>query len=215
MSLTEIAIKRPSLIIVIFTVLIGGGLFCYKQLSYELLPDISNPTLVVTTNYPGAAPANIEQTVTKKIEDQLSAVDGIKTITSQSLEGTSIITAEFVAGTNIDQKQQDVQRKINNIKSDLPTDVKASSISKVTPSDQPIIQLMATSSLDNAAFYDIIKNQVNPLFQQIPGVGEITLIGGQEREIQVNINKDKLDYYGLSILNGQWQPGVSGGQSKI
>ncbi|GGI23703.1 efflux RND transporter permease subunit [Pedobacter mendelii] len=201
MTLTEIAIKRPSLIIVIFSVLIGGGLFCYKQLSYELLPDISNPILVVTTNYPGAAPANIEQTVTKKIEDQLSAVDGLKSITSQSLEGVSIITAEFVSGTNIDQKQQDVQRKINNIKSDMPTDVKESSISKVTPSDQPIIQLMATSSLDNAAFYDIVKNQVNPLFQQITGVGEITLIGGQEREIQVNINKDKLDYYGLSILN--------------
>jgi HAE1 family hydrophobic/amphiphilic exporter-1 len=201
MTLTEIAIKRPSLIIVIFAVLIGAGLFCYHQLSYELLPDISDPTLVVTTNYPGSAPANVEQTVTKKIEDQLSAVDGIKTITSQSLEGTSIITAEFVSGTNIDEKQQDVQRKINNIKSDLPTDVKASSISKVTPSDQPIIQLMATSSLDNAAFYDIVKNQVNPLLQQIAGVGEITLIGGQEREIQVNINKDKLDYYGLSILN--------------
>lgn len=201
MTLTEIAIKRPSLIIVIFSVLIGGGLFCYKQLSYELLPDISNPILVVTTNYPGAAPANIEQTVTKKIEDQLSAVDGLKSITSQSLEGVSIITAEFVSGTNIDQKQQDVQRKINNIKSDMPTDVKESSISKVTPSDQPIIQLMATSSLNNAAFYDIVKNQVNPLFQQITGVGEITLIGGQEREIQVNINKDKLDYYGLSILN--------------
>ncbi len=201
MSLTEIAIKRPSLIIVIFTVLIGGGLFCYKQLSYELLPDISNPVLVVTTRYPGAAPANVERTVTKKIEDQLSSIDAIKTITSQSLEGTSIITAEFNTGSDINQKQQDVQRKINNIMGDFPTDVKSPNISKVTPSDQPIMQLMATSSLDNAAFYDIIKNQINPLFQQVPGVGEITLIGGQEREIQVNINKDKLDYYGLSILN--------------
>ncbi len=201
MSLTEIAIKRPSLIIVIFAVLIGGGLFCYKQLSYELLPDISNPTLVVTTAYPGAAPGNVEQTVTKKIEDQLSAVDGIKTVTSQSLEGTSIITAEFVTGSNIDQKQQDVQRKINNIKGDLPTDVKASSISKVSPSDQPIIQMTATSNLSTAAFYDLTKNELSPQLQQIQGVGEITLIGGQEREIQVNINKDKLDFYGMSILN--------------
>ena len=201
MSITEIAIKRPSLIIVIFTVLIGAGLFCYQQLSYELLPDISQPTLVITTNYPGAAPANVEQTVTKKIEDQLSSIDAIKTITSQSLEGVSIITAEFNTGSNIDLKQQEVQRKINNIKADLPTDVKSSGISKVSPSDQPIMQLMATSTLDNAAFYDIIKNQINPLFQQVQGVGEITLIGGQEREIQVNINKEKLDYYGLSILN--------------
>jgi len=201
MSITEIAIKRPSLIIVIFTVLIGAGVFCYKQLSYELLPDISQPTLVITTNYPGAAPANVEQTVTKKIEDQLSSIDAIKSITSQSLEGVSIITAEFNTGSNIDLKQQEVQRKINNIMGDLPTDVKSPGISKVSPSDQPIMQLMAVSDLDNAAFYDIIKNQINPLLQQVQGVGEITLIGGQEREIQVNINKEKLDYYGLSILN--------------
>jgi HAE1 family hydrophobic/amphiphilic exporter-1 len=201
MSITEIAIKRPSLIIVIFTVLIGAGLFCYTQLSYELLPDISQPTLVITTSYPGAAPANVEQTVTRKIEDQLSSIDAIKTITSQSLEGVSIITAEFNTGSNIDLKQQEVQRKINNIMGDLPTDVKSPGISKVTPSDQPVMQLMAVSNLDNAAFYDIIRNQINPLLQQVQGVGEITLIGGQEREIQVNINKEKLDYYGLSILN--------------
>ena len=201
MSLTEISIKRPSLIIVIFTILIGGGLFCYQQLSYELLPDISQPTLVITTSYPGAAPSNVEQTVTKKIEDQLSSVDGVKTITSQSLEGTSIITAEFVTGSDIDQKQQDVQRKINNIKDVLPTDVKASSISKVSPSDQPIMQLTATSNLNTATFYDLMKNEINPQLQQISGVGEITLIGGQEREIQVNINKNKLDFYSLSILN--------------
>lgn len=201
MSITEIAIKRPSLIIVIFTVLIGAGLFCYSKLSYELLPDISSPTLVVTTSYPGAAPANVEQTVTKKIEDQLSSIDAIKTITSQSLEGVSIITAEFNTGSDIDLKQQEVQRKLNNIMGDMPDDVKSPGISKVSPSDQPIMQLMAVSNLDNAKFYDIVRNQINPLLQQVPGIGEITLIGGQEREIQVSISKDKLEYYGLSILN--------------
>jgi HAE1 family hydrophobic/amphiphilic exporter-1 len=201
MTLTEISIKRPSLIIVIFAILIGGGIFCYQKLSYELLPDMSTPTLVITTAYPGAAPSNIEQTVTKKIEDQLSAIDGIKSIISQSLEGTSIITAEFTASTDIDQKQQEVQRKVNNIKGDLPVDVKASNISKVSPSDQPIMQLMSISNLSTADFYDLVKNEINPQIQQIPGLAEITLIGGQEREIQVNINKDKLDFYGLSILN--------------
>ena len=201
MSITEIAIKRPSLIIVIFTVLIGAGLFCYSKLSYELLPDISSPTLVITTNYPGAAPANVEQTVTRKMEDQLSSIDAIKTITSQSLEGVSIITAEFNVGANIDLKQQEVQRKLNNIMGDLPTDVKSPGISKVSPSDQPVMQLMAVSNLDNAGFYDIVKNQISPLLQQVQGIGEITLIGGQEREIQVNLNKEKLEYYHLSILN--------------
>ncbi|WPQ62031.1 efflux RND transporter permease subunit [Chitinophaga sancti] len=201
MTLTEIAIKRPSLIIVIFTVLILGGIFCYTKLSYELLPDMSQPTLNIMTQYPGASPVNVEQTVTKKIEDVLSGVDDIKSVSSQSLESNSIITAEFNTGVDIDSKQQDVQRKINNIMSDLPDDVKQPSISKVTPSDQPIMQLAVTSSLSNADFYDVVKNDLNPQLQQIKGVGEITLIGEQEREIQVNVKKDKLDYYGLSILN--------------
>ncbi|WP_163407157.1 efflux RND transporter permease subunit [Flavobacterium ajazii] len=201
MTLTEISIKRPSLIIVIFAVLLLGGAFCYTKLSYELMPDMSQPTLVVTTQYPGAAPVNVEQTVTKEIEDVLSGVDGIKTISSQSMEGNSIITAEFNVGTDIDSKEQEVQRKINNILSELPDDVKTPSISKVTPSDSPIMQLTATSNLTNAAFYDVMKNEIKPQLQQIGGVGEITLIGGQEREIQVNVIKDKLDYYGLSILS--------------
>ena len=199
MSITEIAIKRPSLIIVIFAVLIGGGLFCYNKLNYELMPDMSQPTLIITTSYPGATPSNVEQTVTKKIEDVLSSIDRIKGITSQSMEGISVIQAEFTMNTDIDNKQQEVQRKLNNIMSSLPDDVKTPGISKITPSDQPIMQLTTTSSLDNAAFYDLVKNDIRPQLQQIPGVGEITLVGGQEREIQVNINKDKLDYYGLSI----------------
>jgi HAE1 family hydrophobic/amphiphilic exporter-1 len=199
MSITEIAINRPSLIIVIFAVLIGGGLFSYSKLNYELMPDITQPTLIIATAYPGAAPSNVEQTVTKKIEDVLSGIDRIKSTTSQSMEGNSVIQAEFTMGTDIDDKQQEVQRKINNILSTLPDDVKTPSISKVTPSDQPIMQLTATSTLDNAKFYDVVKDEIRPQLQQIPGVGEITLIGGQEREIQVNINKDKLDYYGLSI----------------
>lgn len=201
MSLTEIAIKRPSLIIVIFAILIGGGLFSYSLLSYELLPDMSQPTLSVMTSYPGASPSNVEQTVSKKIEDVISGVDGIKSISTQSLESTSIITAEFNTDVDINEKQQDVQRKINNIMSDLPSEVKTPSITKISPSDQPIIQLSVTSNLSDSKFYDIIKDEIKPQIQQISGIGEINLIGGQEREIQVNINKNKLDYYGLSILS--------------
>ncbi len=199
MSITEIAIKRPSLIIVIFSILIGGGLFSYSKLNYELLPDMTQPTLIISTMYPGAAPSNVEQTVSKKIEDVLSGIDGIKSITSQSYEGTSIVVAEFSMGVDMDSKQQEVQRKLNNLMSLLPKEVKSPNISKVSPNDQPIMQLSATSKLDNAQFYDLIKNQIRPQLQQIQGIGEITIVGGQEREIQVNIDQDKLRFYGLSI----------------
>lgn len=200
MSITKIAINRPSLIVVFFTAILLIGGFCFTKLNYELFPEMSTPTLIVSTPYPGAAPNNVEQTVTKKIEDEICSVDGIKNVTSQSMEGISLVVAEFNAGTDINDKQQEVQRKLNNILSDLPSDVKTPTISKMTPSDQPIIQLTATSNLPNASFYDLVKNEIKPQLQQIKGIGEIKMVGGQEREIQVNVNKDKLEHYGLSIL---------------
>src|SRR5699024_12190438 len=124
MSVTETAIKRPTLIIVLFTALILGGLFSYTKLNYELLPDMSMPTLNTTTTYPGAAPIDVEQTVTKSVEDVLSSISGINQITSRSMEGVSVITAQFEVGTDIDEMQQEVQRQLNNIIQDLTDEMK-------------------------------------------------------------------------------------------
>ncbi|MBA4056840.1 MAG: acriflavin resistance protein, partial [Marivirga sp.] len=137
MNLTEISIKRPSVIIVIFLILMLGGAYCYTTLRYELLPPMEVPTLVITTAYPGAAPAEVEQSVTKKIEDVVSGLDRVKSVLSQSHEGVSVITVEFSIGTDTESKEQEAQRKINNILSTLPDDVESPSISKVSPSDQP------------------------------------------------------------------------------
>lgn len=200
MKLTKIAIERPSLIIVIFLILLMTGMFAYTKLNYELMPEFSQPTLIITTQYPGADPSNVEQSVSKKLEDVIAGIDGMKTITTQSYESMSLIVAEFKFGVDIDEKQQEVQRKFNSIMGDLPDDVKTPNISKVIPSDQPILQLQATSNISTAEFYDLVVKEILPQIQQISGVGQVTLIGGQEREIQVNIDKSKLDYYNLSIL---------------
>lgn len=200
MKLTKIAIERPSLIIVIFTVLIIAGLFSYTKLNYELMPEFSQPTLIITTQYPGADPSNVEQSVSKKLEDVLAGMDGLKNLTTQSYESMSLIVAEFKFGVDIDEKQQEVQRKFNSIIGDLPKDVKTPNISKVVPSDQPILQLQATSNIGSGKFYDLIKLEILPQIQQVSGVGQVTLLGGQEREILVNIDKEKLNFYNLSIL---------------
>lgn len=199
MSLTEISIKRPSLIIVIFSILMIGGLFCYSKLNYELLPPMEIPTLVITTPYPGAAPAEVEQSVTKKIEDVVSAIDGVKSVLSQSHEGTSVITVEFRVGSDIDDKQDEAQRKINNILSTLPEDAESPSISTIAPSDRPILQLTIVSDMNAQESYDLVEIEVLPQIQQIPGVGEATLFGGQKREIKVNVDKDKLAFYKVSL----------------
>lgn len=199
MSLTEISIRRPSIIIVIFLVLMLGGAYCYTTLRYELLPPMEVPTLVITTPYPGAAPSEVEQSVTKKIEDVVSGLDRVKGVLSQSYEGVSVIIAEFSTGTDTDAKQQEAQRKINNILNTLPEDVQSPSISKVSPSDQPIIDLTIVSKMGAREAFDLVENEILPQIQQIEGIGETRLIGGQKREIKINVDRNKIAFYGLSL----------------
>lgn len=200
MNFVEKIIKRPSMIIVLFAILTIGGLFAYTQLSYVLLPDFSVGTITVTTLYPGAAPSEVESEVSKKVEDAISGLDNIDDVKSQSLESASIVIIQFKSGTDMDIALDDAQRAINNMLSDLPDDAETPSLTKISPSDQPIMQLLATSSLPNEVFYQRVEDQYLPVLQQIEGVAEITMVGGEKREIRVNVDDDKLNYYGLSLL---------------
>ena len=199
MTITELSIKRPSLILVIFAVLLLGGLFSYKQLNYELMPPFSIPTLVVSTPYPGASPTDVNQTVTKRIEDALTGLTELKSITSQSYEGVSVVIAEFEAGGDMDKKQQESQRIFNNIMSYFPVGVKTPIVSKVSQSDAPILRLTAVSKMGDKEFYDLIDQEVVPIIKQIDGVSNVWLNGGIEREVKINLDRNKLASYGISI----------------
>ncbi len=200
MKFIESLIKRPSVIIVLFAILTIGGIFSYNNLSYVLMPDFSVGTLTITTVYPGAAPAEVENEVSKKIEDAISSLDNLDFVTTKSMESASFVIVQFKSGTDIDMAMEETQRKINNIAGDLPDDVKTPSISKISPSDQPIMQLLATSDLPNDVFYQQVKDDFLPKLQQITGVAEIKMVGGEQREVRVNVDNDKLSYFGLSLL---------------
>ncbi|GAB4477230.1 MAG: efflux RND transporter permease subunit [Thermoflexibacter sp.] len=200
MTLTEIAIKRPSLIIVIFSVLTLGGIFAYKNLGYELMPDFAAPVITITTVYPGASPSEVESSVTKKIEDAISGLENIEDMTSKSLENASVIVVNFKHGTDINLTLQDAQRKIDNIRKNLPTEVQAPLISKIAINDQPIMQVAVNANLADRVLYDKMKNEILPQIQQLKGVAQVDMMGGEEREIRVNVNKDKLAFYKISLL---------------
>ncbi|MGG7661549.1 efflux RND transporter permease subunit [Dyadobacter sp. BHUBP1] len=200
MKFIETILKRPSMIIVLFAILFIGGLASYTQLSYVLLPEFSVPTITITTLYPGAAPTEVEAEVSKKIEDAVSGLDNIEDVTSKSMESASLVIVQFKAGTDIDKALEDAQRDVNNMLSDLPDDAETPSLSKISPSDQPIMQLLATSSLPNEVFFQQVEDKYLPMLQQIEGVAEITMTGGDQREIRINVNNDKLRFYGLSLL---------------
>jgi hydrophobic/amphiphilic exporter-1 (mainly G- bacteria), HAE1 family len=200
MSLTEIAIKRPSIIIVLFTILVGGGLFAYKQLGYELLPDFSQPVITITTPYPGASPSEVEQQVSRKLEEAVAGLENIDEVNSKSLENASIVIIWFKHGTNLDVAMQDAQRKIDNIRSTLPTGVKTSRMSKISPNDQPVLQLSATSKLSPREFRQQMEDEIMPQIQQVKGVADITLLGGEQREIRINVNTEKLNAYRIPMI---------------
>jgi HAE1 family hydrophobic/amphiphilic exporter-1 len=200
MNITEISIKRPSLIIVLFGVFTLLGIIGYMNLSYELLPDFNQPVVVIKTMYPGAEPQEVETSVSRKIEDALSNLEGVDYLETISMPNASVIIANLKYGTNIDNAMQDAQRYIDNIYSDLPADIESPVMSKVSPNDLPIISISATSNLPATAFYQKMQDEFLPQIQQIKGVAEITLLGGEEREIQVKADQEKMRLYGVSLM---------------
>lgn len=199
MNITELAIKRPTLIIVLFSVFSLLGIVGYMNLSYELMPDFNQPVVVIKTMYPGAEPEEVETSVSRKIEDALSNLEGVDYLVTKSLPNASVIIANLKYGTDIARAMQDAQRYIDNIRKDLPSDVLNPVMSKVSPNDLPIMSISATSNLPATDFYQKMKDEYLPQLQQIKGVAEITLLGGEEREIQVKVDQEKLKLYRVSL----------------
>lgn len=200
MNITEISIKRPSLIIVLFSVFILLGYIGFKNLSYELMPDFNQPVVVIKTVYPGAEPQEVETSVSRKIEDALSNLEGVDYLVTKSLPNASVIIANLEYGTDLDKTMQDAQRYIDNISKDLPDNVLSPEMSKVSPNDLPIMSISATSDLPATEFYQKMQDEYLPQIQQVKGVAELTILGGEEREIQVLVNENKLEYYKIPMV---------------
>lgn len=201
MSITELSIKRSTIVVVIFSVLTILGVTSYRLLKYDLLPDMDFPVVTVITPYPGASANDVESSVTKKIEDALSSLENIDYIQSTSQEGVSIITLYLKSGTNIDRAIENAQRKVNSILSELPVNAKTPSLQKFSSDETPVMKLGVTANLKPTELYQLIDDQIKPQLSKIDGVGQLSLVGGNEREIKIEINKKKLDTYKIPIAS--------------
>ena len=199
MDLIKLSIKRPSVLIVMLSLLLLGGFYSYKLLNYELIPKFEVNVVTISTIYPGASPSEIESTVTKKIEDGVSALENIKKIQSYSYESLSVVVVQLTNDANVDNTLNEAQRKINAIRANLPTDAKEPSLSKFSLSDLPIVSIGVTSKLSSQELYDLVDKKIQPELSRVPGVAQVNIIGGRKREIRVNVDAKKLEGYGLSI----------------
>ena len=198
MSLTEISIKRPLMICTVFIALILFGLISYNGLNYNLLPSFSAGQINIKTTFAGASPQDIETKVTKPIEDAISTVEGIDVVTSSSLQSVSNITIILKSGTNDVSAQQDIERKITQIKATLPSDADDPIVNRYSTDNFAILNLSTSAKTSNSQLYQLIDKKIKPKISSIKGVGQINIIGGEPKEIQVELDNDKLLIYKLS-----------------
>jgi len=173
--LSDLSIKRPVLATMMIMALVVLGLFSYRRLGIDQFPDVEFPFLVIQTRYIGASPESVEREVTKKIEEQVNTVEGLKQIQSTSTEGFSTIIVQFNLGTKIMNAQADVRAKIDAIRQDLPKDIDPPVISRANPSDQPIFVLSVRGQ--GWALRDLTRladEVVSRRIENISGVGSVT-----------------------------------------
>ncbi len=200
MSITEISIKRPLLITVVFVTMILFGWISYNTLDYNLLPKFEANVLSVQTVYRGASSDEIQSTITKPIEEAVSSIEGVDNINATSVEGVSVIAIELKAGVKTLDAQRDAERKINEIKAKLPVDADDPVVRRFSTDELPVLRVSATSNTSGTELYDLIDQEIKPLLLNVEGVGTVTLIGGNEREIQIMLDNDKLQAYGVSSI---------------
>ncbi|MCD8275800.1 MAG: efflux RND transporter permease subunit [Alistipes sp.] len=199
MSIYKSAVERPIMTALIFAAVAIFGLFSLTRLSINLLPDIESNAIMVMTTYEGASAEDIETNVTKVLENTLNSVSDLKHITSQSKENISIISLEFEYGIDIDVATNDVRDKLDMVSSSLPDEVGTPIIFKFGSDDIPILILSVTAEESMPGLYKILDDNVSTPLARVGGVGQISILGIAEREIQVYCDPYKLEAYGLSI----------------
>ncbi len=199
MKITEVAIKRPAFMTMIFTALAVIGIWAYSNMGVDFLPKMDFPFVFVTTIYPGAGPKEVETQVSKPIEEALSSINGLKSLRTYSGESVSFAMAEFTMSTDGNVAATDVDRKISEIKSSLPKDVLPPVVGKADMNALPIIRIALTANMEPNALYQFVKEKIKTRIEQIDGISRVVMLGGKEREIRVEIDNDKLRAYNLSI----------------
>ena len=198
MTLTELSIKRPLLIITAFTALILFGILGYTSLNYNLLPTFETGNISIRTVLPGASPEEIQNKISKPIEEAVSTVEGIDRVTSSSLQNVSSIQVALKSGVSDVQAQQDIERAINQIKSTLPDNIDDPVVNRLSTDNFAILNISATGNISSKDLYLLIDKDIKPKLSSVKGVGQINIIGGQPREIKILLDNSKLQMYGLS-----------------
>jgi HAE1 family hydrophobic/amphiphilic exporter-1 len=199
MWLTSTAIKRPLFMLMVISALLVIGLVSWTKLGVDLLPALDFPIVVVSTVYPGASPEAVDTLVTKPVEDAVATINDIDYIQSTSVEGVSTVIIFFTDKAAKDSSI-DVERRVSALRATLPADAKDPSVGKFDPNAQPILLLTVSGNRDLGALQRLGEDKIQKRLEATDGVAQVTLVGGLKRQIQVQVDQQKLQARGLSIL---------------
>lgn len=202
MTLSDLSVKRPVLATVFSLIIILVGLIAFFELPIREYPDIDPPVVTVTTVYPGAKASTVESEITDVIEEELSSIDGIDTVTSTSREQVSSIIIRFRLEESIDIGAQDVRDKISRINSLLPENADEPIIAKADSNSSPIVWVKVQSNKRSLLdLSDFVEKEIKDYFQTIPGVSKVIFGGSRKRSIQILLDPKRLAFHGLTVLD--------------
>ncbi len=199
MSIPRIAIQRPVTMFMISAVIILIGLISLSKLPVDLMPDTNLPAVTVRVGYQGVGPLEIEELITRPIEQAVSASSGLESLESTSSEGNSQVRLAFTWGTDINEAVDDVRNRIDRVRGRLPEDSEAPVVFKFDPTSMPIMGLGLKGDFDPVTLREIAENDLSPRLERVPGVAAVTVEGGLRRQIHVNLSKEKITALNLSV----------------
>ena len=211
MFLASASTKRPIAMSCLLIALVAMGLNAYRKMSIEDMPAVDIPYVTVITTWVGASPADVEKDVSKYIEDAVSGIDGLKHINSSSLENVSQVVLEFTMGTDVNVAAQDVREKLDTVLTQLPADADRPVIQKVNVNASAVALIFLSGDISVDELYDYADNNIGDRFASVPGVAQVDVIGGNEREVWVELDRDKLAAAGLTTAQvaGAMQGGIT------
>jgi HAE1 family hydrophobic/amphiphilic exporter-1 len=199
MNLADLSIKRPVFITSVVVLMLVAGLMFLKRLPVDLFPNVTFPIVVVSVPYPGAGPAEIETLIAKPLENEISTISGIKRLNAIAQEGVGIIVAEFNLNVDIKYAEDQIKTAVTRAKRDLPTDIGEPVTRRVDPADQPILMVSLTAKdMTDQKMFDLADQVIRPQLEQVNQVGQIQIFGGREREIHIDLDRNKLKQYDIS-----------------
>ena len=193
MKLTQIAVDNPVFATMMMVALLVMGLFSYRQLGIDQFPNVDFPIVVVTTDYPGASPETVESEISRKIEESVNAIAGLKTLTSRSLEGRSIVIAEFELSVPSAVAMQDVREKVQMVRASFRPEIKEPLIQRFNPDDQPIVSIAVRSDVRSVRDLTTLADQIIiKRLQTVRDVGRATIAGGLKRQINIELDPGRM-----------------------